>query len=133
MMEGSHKLKIMLVEDDINDIELTKIVLKRRFSEDDLYLVTDGPEALECLERLNGSDLGLPDLILLDVGLPKMSGLELLKRLKEDSRFGHIPVLILTGSLVNEHIQKSYDLGAITYLIKPISEDDLMVALEYIV
>jgi len=135
MVTDLRKVRIMLVEDNIDDFELTRIVLRRHFLDKHLHLATDGSETLKCLERLvedckDSSDL--PDLILVDIGLPGMNGLELLEKLKNDTRFSHIPVVILTGSHMSEHIQKSYDLGAVTYLVKPVSEDDLMMTLSYL-
>jgi len=132
MVTDSRKLRIMLVEDNDDDIELTKIVLRRNFLDKNFHLATSGPETLNRLKNLAEKSSGLPDLILIDIGLPGMSGLDLLAQLKEDARFSKIPVVILTGSLMSEHIQKSYDLGAITYLLKPISEDELMMALSYL-
>lgn len=132
MVTDSRKLRIMLVEDNDDDIELTRIVLRRNFLDNNLHLATSGPETLKRLKSLAENASSLPDLILMDIGLPGMSGLDLLAQLKTDARFSKIPVVILTGSLMSEHIQKSYDLGAITYLLKPISEDELMVALSYL-
>ena len=132
MVTDPRKLKIMLVEDNDDDVELTRVVLRRNFLDSNLHLATDGPETLKRLKNLAEKSSSLPDLILMDIGLPGMSGLDLLAQLKKDTRFSNIPVVILTGSLMSEHIQKSYDLGAITYLLKPISEDDLMVSLSYL-
>ena len=132
MDKRRHNLKILLVEDDPDDAELTKRELLRICPEGDIFLAADAEEALSCLERLREEGLGLPDLILLDIKLPRLSGMELLERLKASPEFRGIPVVMLTGSLVSEHIQKSYDLGAVTYLLKPISEDELLMTLSNI-
>ena len=68
--------------------------------------------------------------ILLDINLPDISGIDLLKQIKKDARFSRIPVVILTGSNEDEDIQKSYDLGAGSYLVKPISNSALMQVIE---
>ncbi len=125
----SQTLKILLVEDNPDDAELTRRLLRRICPDRDIFLAADAEEALSCLESLYEERSGLPDLILLDIKLPRLSGMELLERLKTSPQFGGVPVVMLTGSLVSEHIQKSYDLGAVTYLLKPISEDDLLMIL----
>ena len=122
-------VKIMLVEDNPDDVAFTKRVLRFNKLDRNLVLAADGNEAVTGLERLAGEDK-LPDLILLDINLPDISGIDLLTRIKRDSRFSHIPVVILTGSNVDDDIQKSYDLGASTYLVKPISNDALMLVME---
>ena len=127
--ERCHKLKILLVEDNPDDAELTKREIRRICPERDIFLAADAEEALSCLEHLCEEGSGLPDLILLDIKLPRLSGMEFLEQLKSSSEFRGIPVVMLTGSLVSEHIQKSYDLGAVTYLLKPISEDELLMVL----
>jgi two-component system response regulator len=122
-------LKILLVEDNPDDAELTRRLLRRICLDRDIFLAADAEEALGCLGTLYGEGSALPDLILLDIKLPRLSGMELLERLKTSPKFRGIPVVMLTGSLVSEHIQKSYDLGAVTYLLKPISEDELLMTL----
>jgi len=122
-------IKVMLVEDNPDDVAFTKRVLKFNGLDSNLVLAADGNEAIAGLERL-ADEKRLPDLILLDINLPDISGIDLLTRIKRDSRFSQIPVVILTGSNVDDDIQRSYDLGASTYLVKPISNDALMLALE---
>ena len=77
---------------------------------------------------MNGSDL--PELILLDINLPDISGIDLLTLIKNDQRLKDVHVVILTGSNEDQDIQKSYDLGASSYLVKPISNDALMLVIE---
>lgn len=122
-------IKVMLVEDNPDDVAFTKRVLRFNKLDRNLVLAADGSEAVSGLERLAGEDK-LPDLILLDINLPDISGIDLLTKIKRDSRFRQIPVVILTGSNVDDDIQKSYDLGASTYLVKPISNDALMLVME---
>jgi two-component system response regulator len=121
--------KIMLVEDNILDADFTQRVLRLNNLDDDLVLAADGLEAMNSLER-QAKELSLPDLILLDINLPDISGIDLLTRIKGDSRFKRIPVVILTGSNEDQDIQKSYDLGATSYLVKPISNDALMLVID---
>lgn len=123
------EIKIMLVEDNIEDATFTERVLKFNKLHKDLVLAASGLEALEALERCD-RESNLPNLILLDINLPDISGIDLLKRIKKDERFSKIPVVILTGSNEDEDIQKSYDLGAGSYLVKPISNNALMQVIE---
>jgi len=126
------KLKILLVEDNPYDVELTCRLLRRICLERDIFLATEAEEALKILHTLLDKGADLPDLILLDIKLPRLSGMELLERLKASPDLRGIPVVMLTGSIVSEHIQKSYDLGAVSYLLKPISEDELLLTLSYV-
>jgi two-component system response regulator len=123
------EIKIMLVEDNLEDAAFTKRVLKFNHLNVDLVLATSGREAMECLARRHNEG-NPPSLILLDINLPDISGIDLLTRIKEDTRFCKIPVVILTGSNEDQDIQKSYDLGASSYLVKPISNYALMLVIE---
>jgi len=123
------EIKIMLVEDNPEDAAFTKRVLKFNQLNGDLVLATNGREAMEALERRH-KEGNPPNLILLDINLPDISGIDLLTRIKEDTRFCKIPVVILTGSNEDQDIQKSYDLGASSYLVKPISNYALMLVIE---
>ncbi len=123
------EIKIMLVEDNPEDAAFTQRVLKLNRLHKDLVLATCGRKAMEALER-GRKDGNLPDLILLDINLPDISGIELLTYIKKNLPFCKIPVVILTGSNEDQDIQKSYDLGASSYLVKPISNDALMLVVE---
>ena len=123
------EIKIMLVEDSIEDATFTEHVLKFNKLQKDLVLAANGQDALQALEKCD-RDQSHPNLILLDINLPDISGMDLLKQIKKDARFSKIPVVILTGSNEDEDIQKSYDLGASSYLVKPISNDALMLVVE---
>ncbi len=124
------ELKVVLVEDNPVDVAFTKIILRKAGLDRNLLVAQDGKEAIEALMRLKESGSRIPDLILLDINLPDISGIDLLTRLKDDSRLCRIPVVMLTGSNVDDDIQKSYDLGASTYLVKPISKDALMLVIK---
>lgn len=122
------EMKILLVEDNAEDIAFTRLVLKHNNLTRNLFVATNGTEALLALQSADESDL--PDLILLDINLPDISGIDLLTRMKKDERLKDISVVILTGSNEDQDIQKSYDLGAKSYLVKPISNDALMLVIE---
>jgi CheY-like chemotaxis protein len=128
----NEELRVMLVEDNPEDVAFTRIILKKNRLDRNLVVAADGKGAIETLERLAEDGSKIPDLILLDINLPDISGIELLTRLKLDPRFSRIPVVMLTGSNVDDDIQRSYDLGAITYLVKPISKDALMLVIKNI-
>lgn len=125
-------LRIMLVEDNPEDVFITRKVLKLSGLNGGLLVAGDGREALALMEDLAKSGERFPDLILLDINLPLLGGTELLRILKNDSRFSRIPVVMLTGSNVDIDIQRSYDLGASTYLVKPISKDALQMVMQTI-
>jgi two-component system response regulator len=118
-------IKIMLVEDNPEDVAFTKRLLKHNNLDGDLVVAFSGSQAMEALEK-KARESDLPNLILLDINLPDISGIDLLTRIKQDDCFRRIPVVILTGSNEDEDIQRSYDLGATTYLVKPIFNDALM-------
>jgi len=122
-------IRIMLVEDNPVDVAFTKKVLKFNRLDNDLVIAIDGEEAMNSLKRL-AMEEKLPNIILLDINLPDISGIELLTKIKKDMRFGHIPVIMLTGSNIDDDIQRSYDLGASTYLVKPISKDALLLIIQ---
>jgi CheY-like chemotaxis protein len=122
-------LKVMLVEDNAQDVFLTRKVLKHNGLGKRMVLAGDGEQALLFLTENAASSSTMPDLILLDIDLPVMGGIELLRRIKQDERFSSIPVVMLTGSNIDSYIQHSYDLGASTYLVKPISTESLLLVL----
>jgi len=122
------EIRIILVEDNPEDAAVTKRVLKHNQLDKGLVIATSGKEALAALQ--NKSTVDLPQLILLDINLPDISGIDLLTSIKKDSNLRDIPVVILTGSNEDQDIQKSYDLGAGSYLVKPISNDALMLVIE---
>ena len=115
---------ILLVEDNPDDVELTLMALKESKILNKVDVTRDGVEALDYL-FCTGSYAGrkpasLPELVLLDLKLPKVSGLEVLERLRSDPRTKLIPVVILTSSSEEEDVLKSYRLGANSYVRKPV-------------
>lgn len=114
---------ILLVEDNPEDVELTMRAFTRTKITNPVRVVRDGEEALEFLFRRGRYALrppGLPELVMLDLGLPKVPGLEVLRQIKADPQLRAVPVVILTVSHRDEHILESSQLGASNYIIKPV-------------
>ena len=115
---------ILLVEDNPDDEELTRVALRESHIANELTVVHDGAEALDYLfgsGPFAGRDLAImPTVILLDLKLPKIDGLEVLRRLRADQRTRRIPVVILTSSKEQEDVVEGYNLGANSYIRKPV-------------
>ena len=120
-------VEILLVEDNLGDVRLTQEALRDTKVRNNLHVVYDGIEALEFLRR-EGKYVNAPrpDLILLDLNLPKMDGRELLAKIKEDSELKCIPVVILTTSKAEEDILRTYNLHANCYITKPVDFDQFI-------
>lgn len=120
-------IKILLVEDNPGDVRLTKEALKEAKVQNQLYVVEDGVAAMDFLQK-NGeyADVERPDLILLDLNLPKKDGREVLEEIKQDSELKRIPVVVLTTSQAEEDILKSYNLHANCYVTKPVDLDQFI-------
>lgn len=120
-------IEILLVEDNPGDVRLTKEALKDCKMRNTLYVVEDGEEALSFLHKKGKyTDAPHPDLILLDLNLPKKNGKEVLFEIKENSKLKRIPVVILTTSKAEEDILKTYDLHANCYITKPVDFDQFI-------
>lgn len=114
-------VQILLVEDSLADIDLTLEALEAARFVNQVEAVRDGAAAIAYLRRDKGyEDATRPDLIILDLNLPKRSGHEVLESLKADSELRRIPVAVLTTSASESDVKKSYDLGANCYLTKPV-------------
>lgn len=115
---------ILLVEDNADDEELTIRALKKNNVTNNLAVARDGVEALDYIFGTGayaGRDIArLPGLVLLDLKLPKIDGLEVLRRIRADERTRRIPVTVLTSSKEEQDVIKSYDLGANSYIRKPV-------------
>lgn len=118
---------ILLVEDNRDDIELVRIAFERAGGVNRLEVARDGEEALQ---RLLGGTLPLPVLLLLDLRLPKVGGLEVLRRLREDPRTRLLPVVVLTTSQTDGDMVESYRLGANSYIRKPVDMDQFIAAMQ---
>src|SRR5260370_19895769 len=105
-------IDILLVEDNPNDIEITKRALEKGQVKNTMTVARDGQEALDMLFAADGNGTRrMPGLILLDLNLPRVSGIEVLAKLKNDSALKRIPVIVLTTSTREEDIVRAYDLG----------------------
>lgn len=120
-----HEIEILLIEDNPHEAELTIRALKKQNLANKLLHMDDGEEALDFIfseTNTAGSTASFrPKLILLDLKLPKVDGLQILRRLKEDPRTKTIPVVILTSSKEEPDILESYKLGANSYIVKPVN------------
>ncbi len=129
-------IRILLVEDNLHDIEIAKRAFSMGAAEPTLVVVRYGQDALDYLNhrgKFHPPDISpQPELILLDLNLPKMKGLEVLKRIKNTPHLKSIPVIILTASERNEDIAPCYALGANTYIQKPVKFDDFVHIIEVI-
>lgn len=120
-------VNILLVEDSPGDIRLTQEALKESKLKIDLQVVMDGVEAMDYLNQQGKyKDLPRPDLILLDLNLPRKDGRQVLQEIKEDLKLRVIPVIVLTISKSEEDILRSYDLHANCYITKPLNLDKFL-------
>ena len=120
-------VEILLVEDNPGDVRLTQEALKDAKVRNNMYVATDGEGALAFLHREGEhADAPRPDLILLDLNLPKKNGREVLSEIKSDPELMRIPVVILTTSRAEGDILKAYDLNANCYITKPVDLDQFI-------
>jgi CheY-like chemotaxis protein len=119
-------IDILLVEDSQDDIELTLRAFKKNNLGNNVHIARDGAEALEFLRRVERGEAPHPGLILLDIKLPKVDGIEVLRYIKSSRSLRRIPVVMLTTSKNDRDIKTCYDLGANSYIVKPISFKDFM-------
>lgn len=131
-MSKSNDIEILLVEDNSNDAELTLRALKKHKITNKLIHLKDGAEALDFIfatgEFSDREVMDSPKVVLLDLKMPKVDGIEVLKRIKEDERTKTIPVVILTSSKEDPDINRCYKLGANSYIVKPVDFDDFLKA-----
>ena len=116
---------IFLVEDNPVDLDLTLRAFAKRNMLNPVNVVRDGAEALTWIPRWESGE-SWPTLILLDLKLPKVDGLEVLRQLKSHTKLRRIPVVVLTTSAEDNDIQKAYSLGANSYIVKPVDFDKFM-------
>jgi two-component system, response regulator len=119
-MSATNEVEILLVEDSPADVELTIRALSKHNLANHVHVARDGAEALEFLRGRRH----VPKVVLLDLKLPKMSGLEVLRTLKGDDRTKSIPVVVLSSSREEPDIAEAYRLGANSYIVKPVDFED---------
>ena len=125
MSEYQH-IEILYAEDNPADAELTLRTLKAKHIANNIVWVKDGVEALDflhCREAYAGRTNGMPKLILLDLKMPRMDGIDVLRELKSDERMKTIPVVIMTSSHEENDLVRSYQLGVNSYVVKPMDFD----------
>jgi two-component system response regulator len=114
-------IEILLVEDNVGDARLVQEAIKESKLYNNLHHVIDGEQALDFLYQRNGfEDRPRPDLMLLDLNMPKLDGRQVLAKVKQDDMLRQIPVVVLTTSSSDEDIIRSYDLHANCYITKPV-------------
>ncbi len=133
-MNPSHIVEILLVEDSLEDLELTQHALRNANLGNHIHTARDGAEALDFIfcegPHAERKIEDTPKLIMLDLKLPKVDGLEVLQRIKGDSRTKQIPVVILTSSKEQSDLIKSYQLGANSYIVKPVNFESFTTAVQ---
>jgi chemotaxis family two-component system response regulator Rcp1 len=132
-VRSTRPIYILLVEDNPGDARLTREALKDGKVENQLNVVPDGVEALAYLRRQGKyQEARRPDLILLDLNLPRMDGREVLREVKGDANLKTIPIVVLTTSAADEDIARSYGLHANSYVTKPVDLDKFIAAVRSI-
>lgn len=131
---SNRPLPILLVEDNPADVELTLRAFKRRRLSNPIAVARDGEEALDYLHgrRSFTGNSAIPAVILLDLRLPKVDGLEVLRQLKSHPTYRHVPVVVLTTSAEDKDIARSYELGAASYIVKPVEFENFQEVVERI-
>jgi CheY-like chemotaxis protein len=133
-MNETNAVEILLVEDDPQDLELALRALRKGNLTNRIEVVRDGAKAMEFIFS-EGEYAGRhlengPKVILLDLKLPKVDGLEVLRRLKSDERTKSIPIVVLTSSKENSDVSESYRLGVNSYLVKPVNFESFVAAVQ---
>jgi two-component system response regulator len=121
---NAEMVEILLVEDNPNDLELALHAFQKHKFSNHVEVARDGQEALDYLFGANGRPPGIPPrVILLDLKLPKVDGLQVLREIRASASLRHLPVVILTSSREESDIVESYDLGVNSYIVKPVDFD----------
>lgn len=135
-MNSLNPVEILLVEDNPNDAELTLRALKKQHLANPVHVVEDGEEALDFLfcrgKYSNNSSFASLKVILLDLKLPKVNGLEVLKEIKNSEKTKKLPVVIITSSKEDPDIKAAYELGANSYVVKPVDFPNFLEAMSQI-
>jgi len=135
-MENFNAVEILLVEDNPQDAELMIRALRKQKLANQIHVAEDGEEALDylfCKGKFSDRDFSQPPkVIFLDLKLPKVSGLEVLRELKSNPITQTLPVVVVTSSRENPDIKKAYELGVNSYVVKPVNFDDFLKAMSQI-
>lgn len=127
MNDSPRPIEVLLVEDDPGDVLLTKEAFEDNKVKNNLNIVSDGEEAMAYLHRQEPyAEAARPDMVLLDLNLPRKDGREVLQEIKADPELRSIPVVVLTTSEADEDILRSYDLHANAYVTKPVDFDQFI-------
>jgi CheY-like chemotaxis protein len=127
MGQGGQVVEILLVEDNAGDVRLTREALKEGRIRNRLHVVSDGEHALRFLRKQDEyADAPRPDLILLDLNLPRLDGREVLTDIKNDPLLKQIPVVVLTSSRAEKDLLSAYDQHANCFITKPVGFEDFM-------
>ncbi len=125
---NNHPIDILLVEDNSADIKITLRAFEKAKIKNNIYVVRDGEEAIDFIFHKNiyedSKKYPCPDLILLDINMPKLNGFEVLKILKKDEKYDYIPIVILTSSKNEEDVFSSFKFGAVSYIQKPVTYEN---------
>jgi CheY-like chemotaxis protein len=124
---------ILLVEDNPKDVELTLVALSKSQLANDVVVTRDGAEALDylmCRGAYASRDKGNPAVVLLDLKLPKIDGLQVLEKIKSDDQLKSVPTVVLTSSREEADLLKSYKLGVNAYVVKPVGFQDFLEAIQ---
>jgi CheY-like chemotaxis protein len=119
---------ILLVEDSKNDVELTMAALQESSIVNPVIVLRDGAEAMAFLQNLDAASI--PIVVLLDIKMPKMNGMEVLRAMKADDKLKQVPVVMLTSSREGPDINECYRLGANAYVVKPVVFDEFFQAIK---
>jgi two-component system response regulator len=132
-MTDMNAIEILIVEDDPRDAELTLRALKKNNLANSVCIAEDGEEALDfffCRGKFESRSFNNPPkVVLLDLKLPKVSGLEVLKTVKSDKRTTHIPIVVVTSSREEPDMKEAYELGVNSYVVKPVDFDKFVNAM----
>lgn len=135
-MNDQNVIEILLVEDNERDAELTMRALKKHNFSNNLIHVKDGAEALDFLfgrGKYEGRNIAKrPRVVLLDLKLPKVNGLEVLRAIKEDEHLRNLPVVVVTSSAEDPDMKTAYELGANSYVVKPVEFDSFVSAMSQV-
>ncbi len=133
MTDNERSAEVLLVEDNPADVDLTRESLDEARVLCNLHVTNDGVEAMRFLRKEDEyAEAPTPDLVLLDLNLPKMDGREVLEKCKDDEQLRRIPIVVLTSSQAEIDIQKAYDLHANSYVVKPVDLDQFVDIMESI-